>query len=341
MPIEVCNGNECHKGREIPCKKTFRVAFALLTPEQGSVNDKIEKLEALKLKSAEELTWAGRGLIKFDLSYPVQVIRVTEQNKALLLSEFQQDPYLIKDHLRIDGIVNAFLATNPDNFEFLFIIADWPYAQGVGGGWSANIQNNIMGIGLNVGRQIQLKSNVLEQFIYASNYENIFFESTATGQLLEIPFDRVAICFNQGMAKHEIGHRWAAYLAGYQEGNAIIPFQRSGVGAGHWRTGLSTNYDPSGGGKWKDNQDGTFTLLQGDEILECVLGMPAARERFSLLTLYLMGAIKPEKVPSMLFVKDYDGPLEPGVTVPSASALVPIDAIIKANGAVKCLADFE
>jgi hypothetical protein len=118
--------------------------------------------------------------------------------------------------------------------------------------------------------------------------------------------------YNMAVAQigHELGHRWSTRTRAIVKGDTIElrgPHDPGGLsGATHWPQGVHT---PSpfpfsrpveasimGGSNWKDNGDGTFTLLAN--------GTMNPASGFSYLELYLMGFLPASGVPDFFMLRN-------------------------------------
>lgn len=132
-----------------------------------------------------------------------------------------------------------------------------------------------------------------------SNHDLAFFIQ----QLSEAAADGKPLPYNYAMSHlgHEIGHRWAAYVAAKIDGQTIPlgPWP-------HWAPVLQApvvfpyqrpiEASTMGGGVWQDNLDGTYTQLRDGYFV------PATG--YSYLDLYLMGLISGAEVPDFFILKN-------------------------------------
>ena len=130
---------------------------------------------------------------------------------------------------------------------------------------------------------------------------------------------------------HEIGHTWLAYTD-YLKNGERRSLRSDGV---HWSFGLhapapfpwqgTENGSHMGGAYWRENSDGTFTILQSERD-----GFPFS---FSWLDLYLMGLATPDEVPDMFLLHDreYVGGRQ-GETYTAEKEIVTMEQILAAMG---------
>lgn len=118
--------------------------------------------------------------------------------------------------------------------------------------------------------------------------------------------------YNMAVAQisHELGHRWSTRTRAIVNGDTIElrgPHDPGGLsGATHWPQTVSTPVpfpfsrpvegSIMGGANWKDNGDGTFTLLAG--------GTMNPASGFSYLELYLMGLLPASAVPDFFVLRN-------------------------------------
>jgi hypothetical protein len=118
--------------------------------------------------------------------------------------------------------------------------------------------------------------------------------------------------YNMAVAQisHELGHRWSTRTRAVVNGDTIElrgPHDPGGLsGATHWPQNVSTPVafpysrpvegSTMGGANWKDNGDGTFTLLAN--------GTMNPASGFSYLELYLMGLRPASAVPDFFVVRN-------------------------------------
>jgi len=149
--------------------------------------------------------------------------------------------------------------------------------------------------------------------------------------------------YNMAVAQigHELGHRWSTRTRAVVKGDTIElrgPHDPGGLsGATHWPQGVHT---PSpfpysrpveasimGGASWKENGDGTFTLLAN--------GTMNPASGFSYLELYLMGFLPAASVPDFFMLRNQRpvGRTPEGNTIVAAEKIpITIQDVIAHNG---------
>ena len=180
-----------------------------------------------------------------------------------------------KKRLDIPALTRAFFRTNSDSFDFLYVWTDFEFDNGIGLAHAFNIRNDISGIGLPIFDR---------GAVYGS--ENRLSTIVIMGNFTDWPADpdqnRAGLFSGIGIACHELGHRWLAYVRFHA--NADIRDDLLGRGDSHWsffadsRTNSEgTNSSVMEGNAWSDNGNGIFTSTQ------------LSANHFSELDQYLMG----------------------------------------------------
>ena len=130
---------------------------------------------------------------------------------------------------------------------------------------------------------------------------------------------------------HELAHRWIAFASATVDGRTFP------LGPTHWALGLHApvafpykqEYEASteGGAYWRDNGDGTYTLL-ADNFYSPAQG-------FSHLDLYFLGFLPPSEVPDMMFLENLerlDDDADGNRVYGGDPLTVTIEDVIAANG---------
>lgn len=314
---------------KLACQTRFKMAFLYLFENDPDLQKNIQRLEKSKKISEEMFNDAGRGFISLDLSYPLVEIEITDQNRDKLLfsDPFDINPVTNKPRVspKADEILKEFYKNNPDNFDFITVFTNFRLLGGANGYFM--LKNTIKGIGKPIfdNSASYGSSGKLLGWNYLGNLNLIFTD--------EFPEERSHYMTGSTLL-NETEHQWGVYIGDIDgSGNNLILQIKFGA---HWYPGLDTNYDPEGGGDWKDNGDGTFTLKPpsywwGGKGVENSI----PKEIYSDLTLYLIGAIEAEKVDPILWV-NYSGVLLPGTTITSESKNITIQDIIDKEGERIC-----
>jgi hypothetical protein len=194
--------------------------------------------------------------------------------------------------LDIPALTRAFFQANSDSFDFLYIWTDFEFDNGIGLAHAFNIRNNISGIGLRMFDRGQ---------VYGS--ESRLATIVIMGNFSDWPSDpdnhRAGLFSGIGIACHELGHRWLAYVR--FQGNDEVKDDLLGREASHWSFFADSRTNDEGtsssvmeGNAWRDNGGGIFTSTQ------------LSANHFSELDQYLMGLRRADEVGNIpyLFVSD-------------------------------------
>ncbi len=318
-----------------PCKSKFKMAYLLIYKEDPNYSKNFARLNNARAKHENIFNIAGRGYISLDLGYPVFSIKVDSKNEKIFLNP-QSDG---KVYLNYEEVIKEFYKSNSDTFDFISVYTNFLIDDDVH--LHFHVKNNITGLGLGLfNDQQQYGSNMLLGVNYLGNINSLYSQDRVD----QYGLDRLE-CWNGKELVHETAHQWGAYIGRrYINGNSDgkLPLQNS-LGD-HWYPGLNLGYDPNGGFKYTDNGNGTYTVLGYDAFCEekPMFGFDPGIERFSDLTLYLLGAINAEDVKPILWI-DVDpyigniGGSTPGVIIPSIkSRNILIQDIIAENGKRIC-----
>lgn len=334
--LDCLNNTECITTKPIPCQTNFKMAdIYLFMKDDPDAQINLERLTRAKNTYEQVINIAGRGKITFDLSYPIIPIEINEANKDKLLFVNLDG----KLYLQLSEITKEFYKSNPDNFDFInifhnFFMEDEP-------SHTSNAHATVIANIKNIGKNLRDLSNTYGSKRLLGVTTSISAKITYSPEnLAEFSEEQIACMTAVGGVVHETTHQWSAFIGDtYSSGGNLILQNSSG---GHWFQGLNLNYDPVGGGKWRDNSDGTFTLVEHDEY--CAPQDPNAPGRYGIdkmsdLTLYLASAIDANQVKPILWI-DYNGALDIGTTIQAESKYITIEDIIARHGERACL-DFS
>lgn len=213
---------------KIDCEfENYKMAFILVeSSENLHISKDINKINLLKLKTAETFTWATKGLAFIDTSYPIVILRL-EKNPS------KQE------------ILKKFYEKNPDDFHFITIFSTYDDS---GDMHHIIVRNNIKGIGLSI----------------FDNTDDYGSDSKLLGvnwmeEIDSTEIDDFSLILNVNGILHETSHQWGAYIDFIDENGQKSNSLRNPYNMAHWDKKLETGYDLLNGFSWKDNGDGTFT----------------------------------------------------------------------------------
>jgi len=298
---EVCINSYCFTpAKNANCEShNFKMAFILVESEENlSSPDDTEKIEKIKEKVSENFLWATNDLSQMDTSEPVFVIKMHDKPTA-------------------KEIASEFYKTHEDEFHFLSIYGTYNInPQGSPGIWHGSIQNLVEGIGLSIGSS--------EEYLASHGSEGmllgIIYLNDINGYILEkdLDFDLVV----NGVLS-EIGHQWGVIVSHLPSSFDPV-FYRAG---GHWSKRANIGYALMGGSDWRDNGDGTFTLNE----------FPIGRQKYALITLYLMGLVDKQDVPPIEYIETSEFEMDITETIEGSLRQVSIDEIIANEGPRRCI----
>lgn len=137
--------------------------------------------------------------------------------------------------------------------------------------------------------------------------------------------------YQMSQISHELGHRWMAFA------EAIVGEDTLVLGTTHWLRNLHApaafpyrrpvEASTMGGAVWRDNGDGTYTMLEDD------FYVPASG--FSHLDLYLMGILPASEVPETFYLKnlvEVDSEDDDGRVFTGDRVTVTVEDVIARNG---------
>jgi hypothetical protein len=190
--------------------------------------------------------------------------------------------------LDLAALTQAFYRTHPDEFDTIYIWADFQYDNGLGVAHSFNLRNDIQGIGIPIFDRSPL-------FGSDSRLATIITMGT-TSSWADDPHERVA-GLNSAVAIvcHELGHRWLSYVQ--FEGARGLQDNLLGRDESHWSFLVDTRTRDEGsfsslmeGNAWNSIPAGGFVTVQN------------AVNYFSPLDQYLMGLRPPDEVGDISYV---------------------------------------
>ena len=315
------------------CQTHFKMAYIYLYEASSHSEINLNRLKNAKSLHQDVFNIAGREKITLDITYQVFSIEITELNRERFINSEKNDQGF---YLNFQEVIKTFYQENPDDFDFISIFTNFPLDDtGSSSDYHMSVQNKIQGMGQmtfddssNFG-----SSGKLLGWNYIGNLNQIYSQEA----LEEFSEEQINCMTAIGGLVHETAHQWVAYIGSPEGGESKLILQNKF--ANHWISGLNIGYDPVGGGRWKNNNDGTFTLLEPEEF--CASRDSLVKDRygiakFSDLSLYLLGAIDSREVEPILWI-DYEGPLSPGETINSESKYISIKEIIKEEGKRICL----
>jgi hypothetical protein len=305
----------------VTCQTRFKIATIYVYEKDTNLALSVDRLKKLVALDEKLANIAGRGYILVDIEEEINLIQLPEE---------QMD-------LNFVTILQKFYTTHGDEYDFLNIYINYPSLYTNVGGFHPFVRNKIKNIGLDIFDNDDIIYHINTKRLLGINYLGNLKVIFGQESLNEFTEDQL-ICTSAWVFPHEMAHQWVAYI-GDQYGTESNLILQSSFGA-HWFLGLSSDYDdPMGGGKWRNNGDGTFTLLEPDEY--CAEKVPGNPLRYSIgkysdLTLYLMGAIDKSQVKPILWI-NYSGLFIPGTTIKTESKYITIQDIINRYGERMCL----
>jgi hypothetical protein len=315
------------------CQTDFKMAYVYLYELENHSEENLNKLRKSKSFHEQVFNRAGRGKITLDLSYPIVSVEITDENRERFT---YSDIYNPVPEIKISELTKEFYKNHPDDFDFITVFSNFQSFSGTSMALHNSPQNTISGIGKDLIDFSGLygSDGRLIGWNYLGNVNQIYSDD----QLEEFTEQQIAWSTASSLL-HETEHQWATYIGDIYGSNGSLILQNSYCC--HWHNGLSLGYDPLSWGNWRDNRNGTFTLVEPQDYYLSkdpnVLNRYMVEE-FSDLTLYLIGAIEPELVDPILWI-DYDGVLEPGITIQAESRYITIQDIIAIEGDRICYGD--
>jgi hypothetical protein len=177
--------------------------------------------------------------------------------------------------LDLPALTRAFYRTHADEFDAIYVWADFPYDNGLGVAHSFNVRNDITGIGLKIFDRGSIYGSParLSSIITMGNQND--WPSDPQAHVVGLNSAISIVC-------HEQGHRWLSYIRFDAEHD--IKDDLLGRDNSHWSFLVDSRTDSQGtfsslmeGNSWRDNGNGTFATME------------SAVNYFSPLDEYLMG----------------------------------------------------
>lgn len=212
------------------------------------------------------------------------------------------------------AVADAFYTQHADEFDFLVVFTTFEFDTGPARAFYVTLYNDIQGIGqdpINLRSQFQ-NSKKLQGYIDMAALSRYELDT------LQPDYDATL-----DTLLHETMHRWGVH-AQYRDG-AGNSAELLGYQAAHWSQFVSSDASVMGGGRWRDNGDGSFTATD-------------VRYGFNPADLYLAGFLPPEQVPDFFYLRDANGDRNAywpnvGDQTPGTRVNVSIAQIIQALGA--------
>lgn len=315
------------------CQTDFKMVYIYVYESENHIPMNLERLERQKELFENVYNRAGKSKITIDVSYPTFSLELNDSNRDQFLEYEQGNPL---PFLNTQEIAKEFYRRNPDTFDLIVFFNNFETFFGRSPGHSTVI-SNIEGIGRELWDQSEFygsESNLLG-WIYEGDINHIYSEES----LREFNENEIN-CMLASQQLHETVHQWAAYIGNQYRSNGSLPLQTGFErGAGHWFQGFDVGFDPVGGWEWINNGDGSFTTAEPTNY--CAPKDPDVPERFAIneisdLTLYLIGALESHQIDPILWI-DYNGVVEPNITISAHSEYISIEDIIAEEGERKCI----
>lgn len=219
-------------------------------------------------------------------------------------------------------ITNRFYTKYGDDFDEIIVFTTFEDqgAQGAAA-YEISTQQDVDGIGLDRFNQARAwgSKGALHAFVNMMKWDQF----DGFGVTLKDPRSYMYPVLGQ-----EFAHRWLSFFE-YKDKNGNNSKKMLGRDEAHWASTLQADASVMDGVAWKENGDGTFTVL--DDMA-----------RFSPLDLYGMGLIPAEEVPDFFLLNDAvtmsgrtvnpANPLRRNTTVRAAKEVITMQQILDANG---------
>ena len=207
----------------------------------------------------------------------------TSTNKFFIMEDdgnlLSENNNIINVNLGFDEIKRFYNNFN-DDYDFLSFYTAFPTNQQPSTRSHGIISNNIKGINLTI-------RDFSNDYGSKGRLKGINFMQSIDEYDIQDP-----LLFSSLL--HETGHQWSVYIGYHADGNKLN-VTKDGM---HWSEETSTDWDPMGGVRYKDNGDGTFTKLSHSS------GEPW--QYYCPQSLYLMGLLPPNEVPDLMVVTPQD-----------------------------------
>ncbi|MBO9664190.1 CARDB domain-containing protein [Dokdonella sp.] len=211
-------------------------------------------------------------------------------------------------------VAQAFYATHPDRYDFLFVFTTFEFPTGGALAFYNGIANDTAG----TGNPIYSHS---AQFGSASGKLQGYIDMAALGRYSFAP-DAPEYKALLDTAAHELMHRWVASVR-YRKGDGTLSGDLLGQENAHWSYFLDTDASVMYGADWRDRGDGTFEAID-------------TRHRYGPLDLYLAGFAGAGEVAPFGLIRGGEGA---AVDLPRQGAVthgtletVSVDQIVAAEG---------
>ena len=228
-----------------------------------------------------------------------------------------------------------------DRFDFMVWYSDFRVDDQEAGTRSVgDIGQKVSGIGPRMDQGMRLEDYCSQGRLQVTWFQPVWVGSVQAQE--RHPDGRYA-GYNMAVAQisHELGHRWSTRTRAIVNGDTIElrgPHDPGGLsGATHWPQSVSSPVpfpysrpvegSTMGGSNWKDNGDGTFTLLAN--------GTMNPASGYSYLELYLMGLLPASAVPDFFVLRNQRavGRTPEGNTIYAAEKIpITIKDVIAHNG---------
>ncbi|MBR9703687.1 hypothetical protein GOV10_06615 [Candidatus Woesearchaeota archaeon] len=254
----------------------FKMAFILVAKDASELTtERLDKLNDIKEFFSEDFHTATQGLAYMDTTHNI----ITLIDNGTLVYSFPNGKFINKIE-----ITKKFYENNNDDFDFITIYStfetlDYQHHN--------TVKNVVNGIGKTT-------------FDLSDSYGS-------AGKLIGVNFmkhidmynDPDPAAFRSSGLLHETGHQWCCFVGDdYSTGPPDSELPILGSNSIHWHCVTQVadlaieQRDPMGGCYWEDNNDGTFTRV------DIFPKVPI----YHNITLYLMGVLTKEDVPSIKLV---------------------------------------
>jgi hypothetical protein len=192
------------------------------------------------------------------------------------------DTFSKQKRLDLPALAQAFYGTHADDFDTVYIWADFDFDNGLGVARSFNIRNDIKGIGLRLFDRGQLYGS-------PKRLATVIAMGNANDWPADPQVNTAGLNSAVAIVCHEQGHRWLAYVR--FDADHDIKDDLLGRDLSHWSFFVDSRTSPDGqfsslmeGNAWSDVGAGVFKTAEAEV------------NYFSPLDQYLMGLRRPEDV---------------------------------------------
>lgn len=211
-------------------------------------------------------------------------------------------------------VAQAFYATHPDRYDFLFVFTTFEFPTGGALAFYNGIANDTAG----TGNPIYSHS---AQFGSASGKLQGYIDMAALGRYSFAP-NAPEYKALLDTAAHELMHRWVAAVR-YRKGDGTLSGDLLGQENAHWSYFLDTDASVMYGADWKQRGDGTFEAID-------------TRHRYGPLDLYLAGFAGAGEVAPFGLIRGGEGAAvdlpRQGAVTPGTLETVSVEQIVAAEG---------